>query len=97
MAKIYKYKCKIEMPTSDTGESIEAKMRRVTENNEPIDAGAPEIFTDRKDGVIAAYDIRTDRFTLALDAMDKVSKSRTAQREELIKQAEKPEDDNKTA
>ena len=33
------------------GEYIEEKVRRITENNEPIEDGAPIIYTERKDGV----------------------------------------------
>ena len=33
------------------GESIENKVRRITENNEPITDGAPIIYTNREDGV----------------------------------------------
>ena len=69
------------------GESIENKVRRITENNEPITDGAPIIYTNREDGVLPAYNIRTDRFDIALDAMSKIEKSRT--KNEL---APKPED-----
>ena len=34
------------------GESIENKVRRITENNEPITDGAPIIYTNREDGVL---------------------------------------------
>lgn len=75
------------------GERIEVKMRRILNNNEPIADGAPLIYTDRKDGVQPAYDIRTDRMEIALEAMDKVSKSHKAKREEKAglgdKEAEK--------
>lgn len=54
------------------GETIEQKMERVLETGEPIEDGAPEIFTERKDGVNAAYNIRTDRWEVACEAMDKV-------------------------
>lgn len=63
-----------------TGESIEQKMRRITETKEPIDAISPMIYTERKDGVVAAYDIRTDRFEIAQEAMDKIHKSAFAKR-----------------
>ena len=43
--------------------------------------GAPEIFTERKDGVISAYNIRTDRWEVAAEAMDKVSGSIQAKRD----------------
>lgn len=67
------------------GESIETKVRRITENNEPITDGAPMIYTERADGVMAGYDIRTDRWELAMKAMDKVNKSIIAKREEAAK------------
>lgn len=58
------------------GERIELKIDRMTQNNEPIGDSAPLIYTPRKDGVIAAYDIRTDKWDIALDAMEKVNQTR---------------------
>ncbi|AXH75317.1 MAG: hypothetical protein [Microviridae sp.] len=63
------------------GETIEEKVNRILNNGEPITDGAPLIYTERKDGVNPMYDIRTDRFEIAVDAMDKVSKSHTAKRD----------------
>ena len=60
------------------GECIEEKIRRVTQNGEPITDGAPIIFTEKKDGVLPQYDIRTDRWDIALMAMDAVNKVKTA-------------------
>ena len=40
------------------GEYIEEKVRRITENNEPIEDGAPIIYTERKDGVNPAANYR---------------------------------------
>ena len=57
------------------GESIEAKVCRIVNNGEPISDGAPLIYTERKDGVKEEYNIRTDRFDIALNAMDYVTKS----------------------
>lgn len=59
------------------GERIELKIDRMTQNNEPIGDSAPLIYTPRKDGVIAAYDIRTDKWDIALEAMEKVNKTRS--------------------
>ena len=70
------------------GESIETKMERITTNKEPIKDGAPIIFTERKDGVKPEYDIRTDRFEIAIDAMTAVDKSNKAKREAGIKERE---------
>lgn len=60
------------------GESIEAKVRRITENNEPITDGAPIIYTNRDDGVLPAYNIRTDRWEIAQQAMDAVNQANLA-------------------
>ena len=57
------------------GESIENKVRRITENNEPITDGAPIIYTNREDGVLPAYNIRTDRWEIAQQAMDAVNQA----------------------
>ena len=35
------------------GECIEEKIRRVTQNGEPISDGAPIIFTEKKDRVVS--------------------------------------------
>jgi hypothetical protein len=60
------------------GESIEAKVKRITENNEPITDGAPTIYTNREDGVLPAYNIRTDRWDIAQQAMDAVNQANLA-------------------
>ena len=63
------------------GETIEHKMARILNNNEPISDGAPEIYTERKDGVGAEYNIRTDRWELAAEAMDINAKNVQAKRD----------------
>ena len=75
----------LSVNNSYEGESIETKVRRITENKEPITDGAPIIYTDRKEGTKAEYNIRTDRFDVALDAMDYVNRTRTAKRMEIVK------------
>ena len=60
------------------GESIENKVRRITENNEPITDGAPIIYTNREDGVLPAYNIRTDRWDVAQAAMEAVNQANLA-------------------
>jgi hypothetical protein len=69
------------------GEPIELKIERIVSNKEPISDGAPSIFTERKDGVISAYNIRTDRFEIAAEAMDKVAGSIQAKRDNKGKAA----------
>ena len=54
-----------------TGLSIEETIRRAIATNQPLDAKAPLIFTPASEGVVPAYNVRTDRQDLALDANDK--------------------------
>ena len=67
------------------GVPIETKIMKIMTNKEPIEDSADIIYTDRKDGVLPAYNIRTDRMEVALDAMDKVSATYIAQREARLK------------
>lgn len=70
------------------GEQIEEKVRRIVNNNEPITDGAPIIFTEKKAGVLPEYNIRTDRWDIALDAMNKMEMARKAKNKTEVK----PED-----
>lgn len=80
------YRGSLKVNKSYEAESIEMKVKRVMANNEPIDDGAPIIYTERKDGVKAEYNVRTDRFDIAVEAMDKVAKSKVAKRIEFFKE-----------
>lgn len=77
------------------GEPLETKLERMITNREPISdsMGAP-IYTERKEGVRASTNIRTDRWLIAVDATDKIAKSYKAKREERLKLKE---DANKSA
>uniref|UniRef100_A0AAU8B747 Uncharacterized protein n=1 Tax=Dulem virus 201 TaxID=3145678 RepID=A0AAU8B747_9VIRU len=55
-------------------ESIEKKVKRIINENEPIEDGAPIIYQERADGVKPEFNIRTDRWEIAIEAMDKVTK-----------------------
>lgn len=61
---------------------LELKLRRLIESKEPIDENVtvPLVYTERKEGVLPAYDIRTDRFDLAIMAMDAANRMRDAKR-----------------
>lgn len=74
--------------TSYKGETIEEKIQRIVENKEPITDGAPIVYTDRSEGVKPEYNIKTDRWDIALDAMDAVTRTHRAKREERIKEKE---------
>lgn len=62
----------------EDGESIEEKVKRIVENKEPITDGAPIIYTKREDGVLPGYNIRTDRWDVAQNAMDAIHKQQAA-------------------
>lgn len=73
----------IQLNQSYIGETIEEKMRRVMDNKEPIKDGSSPVYTARKDGVLAATNIRTDRMEIAIEAMDKVARNRAAKRDNV--------------
>ncbi|AXH76210.1 MAG: hypothetical protein [Microviridae sp.] len=86
MYKIPKYeKTSMKLDNTKPGETIEDKVTRLIQNKEPIKDGAPIIFTDRAHGVNPAYNIRTDRWEIAVDAMEKVAKMKAAKKEDVAK------------
>lgn len=73
------------------GESIEKKVARVLSNKEAIKDNAPLIYTDRKDGVLPDYDIRTDKYEYLVEGHDALAKSKRARRDTLPKTETKSE------
>lgn len=68
----------INNPTlSYQAEPREVKLRKIIngETNNMEDGVFPTIYTEKKDGVQPEFDIRTDRFEVAIDAMDKINQS----------------------
>ena len=94
--KIIKSNSSLESVEIYEGETIETKVSRIINEKAPIEDGAPIIFTDRAEGVLPAYDIRTDRWDLAVEAMDKVNKAKIAKREEFAKGNKGSDVPNKT-
>lgn len=62
-------------------EPREVKLRKIIsgESSSMEDGVFPTIYTEKKDGVQPEFDIRTDRFEIALDAMDKINQSAASQ------------------
>jgi len=78
---------------SYVGERIEERMKKLLYTNEGVGEGSPLIYTDRRKGVMAETNIRTDRFEIALDAMYGVSKRNLNKRKSYyeIKKDDGPE------
>jgi len=78
------------------GEPIEKKVQRLLKNKEVIKDSAPLIYSERKDGVLAGTNIRTDRFEVALDAKEQVVRAMQARREaKVVKMDDNKDDGNK--
>lgn len=58
-------------------EPREVKLRKIIsgEANNMEDGVFPTIYTEKKDGVQPEFDIRTDRFEVAINAIDKINQS----------------------
>lgn len=93
-------KTKIRVNNSYVGETIEEALRRITEEKAPIKSEFPMVYTDRKDGVLPGYDIRTDRFEVAREAKEKLGKlaaQKAAKREDMPKTDEAGTEDKNNA
>lgn len=62
-------------------EPREVKLRKIIsgESSNVEDGVFPIIYTEKRDGVMPEYDIRTDRFEVAIDAIDKINQSAASQ------------------
>ena len=71
----------IKSETPKRGESIEIKVARLLSQEEPIKDQVPLIYTERKTGVNPEYNIRTDRFMIAMEAIvtGKISNYKTSE------------------
>lgn len=66
------------------GDTIEQRVEKIMNNNEPITDGATQLFTDRADGVIPEYDVRTDKWDQAIDMTTEISKRKFEARQKRI-------------
>ena len=92
---IYTCRPTLNVDATYDAEGLEVKLRRITESNEPIVGDVPIVYTKKTDGVLPAFDIRTDRFEVAREAMSKVQKSETAkeaQRMNVLKPVERAQE-----
>lgn len=78
----------------EEGETIEQKVERIMSTEGAITETAPLIYTERKQGVVPDYNIRTDKMEYAVEAMGNGAKAQLAKRAELLKPKEKPAGEN---
>lgn len=88
------HKTDLKINKAVEGETLETKIERIVQNKEPISDTTPMIYTERKDGVNPAYDIRTDKWEIACSAMDVVHKNDIAKSEGTGKIIDMPTDNN---
>lgn len=70
------------------GETIEQQIERMLQNKEPMTGAEALTYTERKEGVKPEYNIRTDRWEIAIDATDKIQRSYQARRDARAKERE---------
>lgn len=76
---------KIRVNTSVEGEHLSTSIRRMIENKEPIGTTGVVSYTRPNEGVLAQFDIRTDRFEIAMQAQDKAARYHNAKNQEALK------------
>jgi hypothetical protein len=77
--------------TAIEGERIEDKIFRIVNNGEPIEDRAPIIYQERKAGIDPSCNIRTDRWEVAIESMEALSKHKVAKREGIQKERKNEE------
>ena len=74
------------------GEMLESMIKRAVTEMTPIEENAPIIYTPRKEGVKAEYNIRTDRMDIALEAATAYNENYYGQRQEFYKDPVNPKE-----
>jgi len=82
----------IERNLSTVAETIEEKIRRALTNGEKLDGQSELQYTERKDGVRPEFNVRTDKWDLAVESIEKFQQDKALLKEK--KEAEKLENDN---
>lgn len=76
-------KTSIKVNESFIGETIEEKVNRIVNNNEPIKDGAPLIYEDRNAGINPDHDMRTDKWDIAAETTGKMAQNTILKRGEM--------------
>lgn len=82
----------------EEGESLMNKLRKMTTEQDVPEEVLPIIYTDKANGVLPAYNIRTDRFEIGREAMEKIKstekKKRSEQKAVTVKKDESEKQEN---
>ena len=76
----YKNSC-IKNVDKFEGEPIEHRIERILNNNEPVIDETGVIYTEKADGVRPEFNIKTDRFEIAVDGKNLIEKQSIARAE----------------
>lgn len=77
------------------GQSIERMIEKFLNEGTPIESISPTIYTLRSEGVRPEYDIRTDKWEIAQEAMGRVTdKYHEARKQSQLKYANKKAENN---
>ena len=63
----------------EEGETLIKRVQRIMDENEPLKDGAPLIYTPKQAGVRADCDIRTDKWDIAMKAMNRVNEHKLSE------------------
>lgn len=73
------------------GKSLEEKVYEAVNSKAPIEAVAPMVYTERKEGVRPETNIRTDRFEIAQEAMTNIAAGiRVRRAKRMTEEVDKP-------
>lgn len=70
------------------GKMLEYEIEAMIKNEEPIQGGAELIYTKKRDGVLPAYNIRTDAMELAITAANEITMAAIDKRIQMAKEKE---------
>ncbi len=77
ITKSIKNKTSIEVEITYSAETLEETIQRRLKNKEPMDDNIKLLYTPITEGVKSGFNIRSDRWDIALDAINKIEKSKT--------------------
>lgn len=79
--KVIHKRTQLKVNTSREGVTLPTRIERMMKNKEDVPNERPLIYTEAKDGVLPNYNIKADKFEIALEAMDRTERATLAQGE----------------